>query len=144
MTNEPTYWWPQEPHWRSYAMPLPTQLPTPDETMVDDICNKLRGIYRIPITDGLGPAGGEEPENPNEFVRKFVVPPIQKRAADLIERLQSELAAANARADKSLNPHSLTSQELKVIDRHCDWQAFKHALGALNNYRSKKEPHDAT
>jgi hypothetical protein len=51
----------------------------------------LRGTYRIPITDGLGPAGGEEPDNPNEFVRTFEAPPIQKEAAAELERLYEGL-----------------------------------------------------
>lgn len=54
-----------------------------------DIVDRLRGIYRIPIADGLGATGGgEEPDNPNEFVRNFETPPIQKEAADHIERLR--------------------------------------------------------
>lgn len=52
-----------------------------------DLVRRLRGEYRIPITDGLGPAGGEEPDNPNEFVRTFGTPPVQKEAADAIESL---------------------------------------------------------
>jgi hypothetical protein len=35
MTNEPTYWWPQEPHWRTYAMPLPTIQRTIDQIQRD-------------------------------------------------------------------------------------------------------------
>ncbi len=60
-----------------------------------DICNRLRGIYRIPITDGLGATGGgEEPENPDEFVRRFPSVPIQERAADLISEMLDALYAA--------------------------------------------------
>jgi hypothetical protein len=117
-------------------MPLPTQLPTPDETMVDQILLEAHTIsedilYRY--TNQIVPFIAQD----STEIRDLIV-----RQSQTICRLQSELAAANARADKSLNPHSLTSQQLKVIDRHCDWQAFKHALGALNNYRSKKEPHE--
>ena len=57
------------------------------ETLPD----RLRGIYRIPITDGLGPAGGEEPYNPDVFVRRFDTPPIQHEAADEIDRLMDEI-----------------------------------------------------
>jgi hypothetical protein len=56
------------------------------------IVDRLRGIYRIPITDGLGPVGGsEEPDNPNEFVRRFPSTPIQEQAADAIEMLVEAL-----------------------------------------------------
>jgi len=55
---------------------------------MSDLVNRLRGKYRIPITDGLGAAGGEEPENDNEFVRSFPSTPIQMKAADEIERLR--------------------------------------------------------
>ena len=61
--------------------------------MIDyaDITRRLRGEIRVPITDGYGPAGGEEPDNPNEFVRTFETPPIQKKAADVIESLKGLL-----------------------------------------------------
>jgi hypothetical protein len=61
------------------------------ETLVD----RLRGIYRIPIRDGLGPVGGgDEPNNPDEYVRRHATPPIQHAAADEIERLRALLASA--------------------------------------------------
>lgn len=72
-----------------------------------DLVERLRGIYRIPITDGLGPAGGEEPDNPNEFVRTFPSPPIQHEAAAEITRLRRELAEAR----KALEPFALMSSE---------------------------------
>lgn len=58
--------------------------------MRSDIVERLRGIYRVRITDGLGPAGGEEPNNPNEYVRTFQTPPIQHEGAAEIERLRAE------------------------------------------------------
>lgn len=59
--------------------------------MVETLIERLRGIYRIPITDGLGAVGaGEEPDNPNEFVRKFETAPIQHEAADRLEALERE------------------------------------------------------
>jgi hypothetical protein len=54
---------------------------------MSDLIDRLRGIYRIPITDGLGPAGGDEPDNPTEFVRHFEVPPIHQEAAAALELL---------------------------------------------------------
>ena len=54
-----------------------------------DLVDRLRGIYRIPITDGLGPVEtSEDPNSPSEFVRTFPTPPIQLEAAAEIERLQ--------------------------------------------------------
>jgi len=59
---------------------------------VGNLCDRLRGIYRVPITDGLGPVGcGEEPHNPNEFVRRFETPPIQREAAALLLRQAGEI-----------------------------------------------------
>lgn len=75
-----------------------------------DLVERLRGIYRIPITDGLGPAGGEEPDNPNEFVRTFPSPPIQIEAAAEIDRLRRELEEAR----KALEPFA------KRADRYND------------------------
>lgn len=63
-----------------------------------DIVERLRGIYRVSITDGIGPVGaGEEPNNPNEFVRQFdtaFLPPIQREAADVIEAGRSRAETA--------------------------------------------------
>ncbi|MBS7812312.1 hypothetical protein [Roseococcus pinisoli] len=61
--------------------------------------NRLRGIYRTPITDGLGPAGGEEPDNPLEHVHTFETVPIQHEAAAYIERLEAALALATGSND---------------------------------------------
>jgi len=54
--------------------------------VIIDLIRRLRGEYRIPITDGLGPAGGAEPDNATEFVRHFPSPPIQKEAAEALEK----------------------------------------------------------
>lgn len=68
---------------------------TPAE--VGGLVERLRGIYRIAITDSLGAVGsGEEPDNPNEFVRKFDTPPIQHEAATALEAKEAELAAKDA------------------------------------------------
>lgn len=40
------------------------------------LCDRLRGVYRVPIRDGLGAVGGDEPNNPDQFVRSFTTPPI--------------------------------------------------------------------
>ncbi len=59
----------------------------------EDLCRRLRGQYRIPIRDGLGAAGGEEPNNANEFVRTFPTSPIMHEAADAIEYIRADLEA---------------------------------------------------
>lgn len=69
---------------------------TPNENRTDaaSLVERLWGVYRVPITDGLGPAGGEEPDNANEFVWTFPVPPIHKEAAEEITRLRALLEKA--------------------------------------------------
>jgi hypothetical protein len=62
-----------------------------DSQTTDDLVQRLRGHYSTPITDGLGPAGGEEPDNPYEFVRIFPTPPIQHEAADALDRKQAHI-----------------------------------------------------
>lgn len=58
-------------------------------TLVD----RLQGVYRIPVTDGLGQVpGSAEPDNPGEYVHRFETPPIQREAAVEIERLRAEVA----------------------------------------------------
>lgn len=63
------------------------------------LVERLNGVYRVPITDGLGAVGsGEEPDNPNEFVQRFETPPIQKEAAAAIQ----SLAARNAELEMGM------------------------------------------
>lgn len=53
---------------------------------MNDLVNRLRGIYTIPVNDGAGPLDGK-----NTFTRTFDnLPPIMGEAADAIERLQRE------------------------------------------------------
>lgn len=72
----------------------------PDTTNLETLVDRLRGIYRIPIRDGLGPVGaGDEPDNPHEYVRSdFVTPPIQRAAAAEIERLRAVIRVNGLRA----------------------------------------------
>ncbi len=75
--------------------------------MTDDtkaLVERLRGIYRVPITDGLGTAGGDEPNNQHEFVRRFETPPISKEAANAIELLTARAEAAERERDEALAP----------------------------------------
>lgn len=72
------------------------------------LVERLNGVYRVPITDGLGAVGsGEEPDNPNEFVQRFETPPIHKEAAAAIQslvarnaELRAEIAALKKEASK--------------------------------------------
>jgi hypothetical protein len=57
---------------------------------VANLAERLRGEYRIPITDGMGAAGGDEPDNAHEFVRHFPAPPIQMEAAAALTALSAE------------------------------------------------------
>jgi hypothetical protein len=50
------------------------------------LVDRLRGIYTIPVNDGAGPLNGKMTYTPAE---PFPTPPIQKEAADHIERLDA-------------------------------------------------------
>lgn len=49
-----------------------------------DLVDRLRGNYHLPVNDGAGPLNGSM-----TFSRQFETPPIQKQAADEIERLRN-------------------------------------------------------
>lgn len=52
---------------------------------VEDLRNRLRGVYTVPVNDGAGLLDGK-----NTFTRTFATPPIQKEAAELIKDLWQE------------------------------------------------------
>jgi len=86
----------------------------PNNPQTTDLINRLRGHYRTPITDGLGPAGGEEPDNPHEHVRTFPVPPIHKEAAAEIERLRNGIKKVlNEGVQKTEGPYSPKNNKCK-------------------------------
>lgn len=61
---------------------------------MSELVDRLRGIYRVKITDGLGPVeGSADPNDPDHFVRVFETTPISKEAADRIEALENQLRA---------------------------------------------------
>ena len=73
------------------------------------LVERLNGVYRVPITDGFGAVGsGEEPDNPNEFVRRFETPPIQKEAAAAIQSLVARNAELEAGLDCLVNAKALS------------------------------------
>lgn len=48
-----------------------------------DICQRLRGIYTVPVNDGAGLLDGKD-----TFTRQFETAPIQHEAANEIEKLR--------------------------------------------------------
>ena len=62
---------------------------------------------------------------------------------DLVHRLRSpncdgcdvEEAADRIEQLESIASPNLTSSELKIIEKNCDWVAFQHAFGALMKHR---------
>jgi hypothetical protein len=71
---------------------------------MSDLIDRLRGVYRIPINDGLGPvATSEEPYNANEFVRSFPTVPIQIEAADALQAALDRADRAEAERDAAHN-----------------------------------------
>lgn len=61
-----------------------------ESTLVD----RLRGVYTVPVNDGAGLLNGKD-----TFTRAFEVAPIQKEAADEIERLRSRIAKLESERD---------------------------------------------
>jgi lipase chaperone LimK len=60
--------------------------------MTDNLVKRLRGEYRVQITDGFGAVGsGSEPDNPCQYVRHFETAQIQHEAADRIEELERQV-----------------------------------------------------
>lgn len=85
--------------------------------MKSDLVDRLKGIYKIPITDGLGPVtpGGD----PKVFTRTFTTPPIQHEAALAIEELQLRISylEAELRADNRRKQNRNSDDSFYVSDR---------------------------
>lgn len=60
------------------------------------LCERLRGVYRIPVNDGCGSLNGSD-----EFVREFETGPIQHEAAARIEALLALMDKALACLSKN-------------------------------------------
>ena len=84
---------------------------------VANLAERLRGEYRIPITDGMGAAGGDEPDNAHEFVRHFPAPPIQMEAAAALTALSEQNAALVAKVAE------LTRERDALADGKDGWKA---------------------
>jgi hypothetical protein len=98
---------------------------------LNNVLDRLRGITRVPITDGLGPVNGGG-DSPTEYVRQFEMPPhypmpgshlandtitvIEKQAA----RIAELEAAINAAIDMIQNcpdvPRDPSSLPMMVLD----------------------------
>ncbi|BCH20154.1 hypothetical protein [Mesorhizobium sp. L-2-11] len=125
--------------------PAPTMEPTGERKGAElaGLIDRLNGIYRIPITDGLGAVGaGEEPENPNEFVRKFETPPIHREAAAALTALQAENEKLLGTIDdmwtqfdrlRDATNRRKCGQAFMVGGRHiAPWGIVDHAISALD------------
>ena len=97
------------------------------------LVERLNGVYRVPITDGLGAVGsGEEPDNPNEFVRRFETPPIQKEAAAAIQPLVARIAELEAGLRGLLDCPDIADNDYKDEETHA---AERVARSLLNKDR---------
>lgn len=59
---------------------------------------------------------------------------VADEAADEIERLREEIKAARDTIFL-LRRSTLTSAELRLVDKNCDWEPFRHAFNAVMNHR---------
>jgi len=101
------------------------------------LVERLNGVYRVPITDGLGAVGsGEEPDNPNEFVQRFETPPIQKEAAAAIQ----SLAARNAELRAEIA--ALKKEASKFAELVQDYSNDGHLARAARAFLDKWEGRD--
>lgn len=69
------------------------------------LTDRLRGIYVLPVNDGAGLLDGKD-----TFTREFPVAPIQKEAAEVIDRLRTVLADIAVMTDGS-NSESYRSDD---------------------------------
>ena len=92
------------------------------------LAERLRGTVRVPITDGLGAVGGgDEPDNPDEFVRTFQTPPIQHEAADAVLELIAEVDAQHRAYQAAMSALNKSGEELSQLKAERDRMA--EALG---------------
>lgn len=101
------------------------------------LVERLNGVYRVPITDGLGAVGsGEEPDNPNEFVQRFETPPIQKEAAAAIQ----SLVARNAELRAEIA--ALKKEAAAFAEKVQDYSNDGHLARAARSFLDKWEGRD--
>lgn len=90
------------------------------------ICDRLRGQYNVPVSDGAGPLNGS-----TVFNRYFQTTPIQNAAADLIEQLQVQIASLNAE-----------SERLRSIVVYAYAEGFKDAWAIAHENLNQVAEHD--
>jgi hypothetical protein len=96
------------------------------------LAERLRGTVRVPITDGLGAVGGgDEPDNPDEFVRTFQTPPIQHEAADAVLELIAEVDAQHRAYQAAMSALNKSGEELSQLKAERDRMA--EALGKIQS-----------
>jgi hypothetical protein len=91
---------------------------------VGELVRRLRGEYRIPITDGLGPAGGDEPDNAKEFVMHYPSTPIQREAADALTSLVARLAECE---EELSDCQKRKTKQYVQMDAICEAAAARHS-----------------
>lgn len=70
-------------------------------------------------------------EDPNDYLEDEL---LFLNAADELERLREEIKAARDTIFL-LRRSTLTSAELRLVDKNCDWEPFRHAFNAVMNHR---------
>ena len=78
-------------------------------TDLNNVLDRLRGITRVPITDGLGPVNGGD--SPTEYVTQFEMPPhypmpgspLSTDAIALIEHQAAQIAELKAANQRLVN-----------------------------------------
>lgn len=84
----------------------------------DQLIDRLRGIYTVPVNDGAGPLNGSM-----EFTRRFPTLPINVEAAHEIVRLRECLARANSNMEEVER-----SLYLKLQDAECERDRLRAEL----------------
>lgn len=83
-----------------------------------DLIRRLGGEVRIPITDGLGPAGGDEPDNAQEHVKRWDgAPAIQQDAAAVL----SALSAPSTKPDRESADEGALREALEFYAEPTNW-----------------------
>ena len=78
-------------------------------TKSNDLVNRLRGIYTIPVNDGAFLLNGKD-----TFTRTFEVPPISLEAAEEIERLTETIRSV-------INGEFCVTQLQEIIGELNEW-----------------------
>jgi hypothetical protein len=110
---------------------------------MDEVKGKVEPVAWLKEHDQLGPSlhryrPAHIPEREwNEAYGVHALVPATTLATlqSAIAEKDAEIARLQAERD-GLSPE-LTSTELKLIDKHCDWAAFKPAFNAIMKHRAR-------